>query len=279
MKFQLLCLSFLLTACPTPPDPNQSTKNNGPANVGGPNNNGGMQNNPGAPQGSPGNPGQAQGDGKGTPPPQGEENGADNLGAPPGSADNAPSQGTMAEMERTPPEDGQAEGDGSAMFIFYGEVEEGEVRYPQSEIKDSGKDYVTLSGSISCSGEGSDCGSDMFIQVTPFQKPTEDNNPLANPEKSTVTDEELLGTITTVEVKNDSDFEILVYKGDSRVVLGLVLDANGDGKTNEGEKFVIYEGGGGISLSENKKDIQFKFSPKNMNGPIGMPNPGTPGTP
>ena len=82
------------------------------------------------------------------------------------------------------------------------------------------------------------------------------------------------GTITSKDIgKGGGDYEVLVPKGDGAIVIELLLDEDADGKASLGEKFVIYEGGGGIPIDADRPDINFEFSPVNLKAPLGGAKP------
>lgn len=288
MKFPLICLVALLTACPTPPDPNtqnnggnQATNQNnkGPANPNtqnNGNNNGSAGSNPNPPSGDGngggnqaqggeqgGAQGGAQGENSATPPPAG---GNPNQDEPPGTIDERPEKYIEVEEDLAKPKAGEEEGDGSAIGMYNDLVNANNVLQTQEEIKAG--EYITISGKVQCNGDK--CDSDLILRVTPFAAPNEINNPISEATSQPNTD---LGIFAEKKVSNTESFSILAPKNNKKVVLELLLDKDKDGKANQGESFVIYEGGGGIELSKDREGIEFNFTPKDMKAPLlGTPN-------
>jgi len=270
MTKPLLLTSLLfLMACPTPPTPN-NTPNSTPGSNASPtppsNNNGGNQagqNTQVGQQGNPpgGNGGPVNGGGSGN------ENG--NPDGPPPGAQAAPGEGgdqPQENQELKVPSDEEVEKDGSIMGVFNDlGGQDLPPQYTQKSV--SGMDHVTLSGKITCKGEG--CDAPFVLRITPSFQPSEEDGPLSADMKM-----EEGGTITSTEVtRGGGDYSIKVPKGNGRVVLELLIDEDGDGKASMGEKFVIYEGGGGIPIDADRPDINFEFSPVNLKAPLGGAKP------
>lgn len=272
MKF-LLCLTTLLTACPTPPKSANTNKSESAVQ-----NNKGTQNNPNQ-QNSGGNKkGSPPENGKiGSPPP---ENG-DPSKEPPKNLDE--NQERIQEATLVKPAEGENDGDGSTIGVFFAEATiANNARQTQEQIKEV--EHVTLSGKISC--EGDKCDSDFILRLSPFIMPTAANNPLTrmaanssatigdgNPDLVIDANDSDIYIITEKTVNNNKAFTILAPKSDKKIILELLLDTDNDGKATNGESFVIYESGGGIEVSKDQSDITFKFHPKTMNAPpAGLPN-------
>ena len=273
---------MLLMACPTPPTPNNSPNstpgnnasttpngNNGGQNAG----NNGSQNPP--PQGDQANQGgQANQGEKGE---KGQANGekAGNNqvgnpdGPPPGSVDSDPNENgekPMENQELKVPSDEEMEKDGSIMGVFNDlGGKDLPAQYTQKTVE--GMDYVTLSGTITCKGDG--CDTALILRITPSFQPSEKDGPLSEDLKM-----EEGGTITSTEItKGGGKYTVKVPKSDASVVLELLMDEDDDGKASMGEKFVIYEGGGGIPISEDRSDLNFEFAPVNLKAPLGGAKP------
>ena len=279
MKLSLLCLTVaLLTGCPTPPDPNNqnntggnqpASQNNGSSGQnagqnGGQNGGQNAGNPPNNPNGAGENNGNGeQGNNSATPPPAG---GNPNQNEAPGTIEERPEKYIEVEDSLTKPNPGEEEGDGSAIGMYNDTVNANNVLQTQEEIKAG--DYVEISGKVSCNG--TKCDSDFILRVTPFAAPNEINNPISEATSQPATD---FGIFAEKKVSNNSSFTILAPKNNKKVVLELLLDQDKDGKANQGESFVIYEGGGGIELSKNREGIEFNFTPKDMKAPLlGTPN-------
>lgn len=284
-------LVLLSTGCPTPPTPQQTGNNsttsnggnagnagnpggNGGANAGGNGGNGGNQpnnppgqNNQGGP-GPVGKPPGAEGDTNPNQPnnPQKNPNGEDVLIGPSGiTPDGGENSLQQPEAVLTIPSDAEIEKDGSIMGVFNDlGGQDLPAKYTQDAI--ASMTHVTLSGKISCNGSG--CDYPYVLRVTPSFIPSQENGPLS---------ENLLkkegGMITSKKLKGAGDFSIVVPKSDTKVVLELLIDEDSDGAVSLGEKFVIYEGGGGISLDSDKSGVNFAFSPANLNAPLGGAKP------
>ena len=283
MKF-LLCLTTLLTACPTPPKSANTNKSESAVqNNKGTQNNPNQQNSGGNEKGSPpengkiGNPPPENGK-IGNPPP---ENGEPSKDLPPKNLDG--NQERIEDATLVKPAEGENDGDGSTIGVFFAEATiANNARQTQEQIKEV--EHVTLSGKISC--EGDKCDSDFILRLSPFIMPTDANNPLTkmaanssatigdgNPDLVIDANDSDIYIITEKTVKNNKAFTILAPKSDKKVILELLLDTDNDGKATNGESFVIYEGGGGIEVSKDQSDITFKFHPKTMNAPpAGLPN-------
>ena len=269
----LLCvsLSLFLFGCPTPPDP---TTNQGQQNQQG---NQGNQGNQGpqnqqgnqGPQNQQGNQGKNPEGPKGPQGPQGQGN------------QQTPTQNTLL-----PPENDEELADGAIIGLFNATGgQEPPPRYSQDAIKE--KDHVTISGSIECKGE--DCEKPMLVRVTPFTAPDMKDGKQKNPEydKEVVEEEpkdklpetdELIqelqdGVITSAKVESPNAFSLVTPKSNNPVVLELIIDSNGDGYPSPGEKFVIYEGGGGIIPNKDQGDVSFKFSADAVKAPLGGTRP------
>ena len=271
MTLRPLLMASLLTlmACPTPPTPNNSPNST-------PNNNAAPQPNNG--NGDPA----AQGGNAGSPPMNGPANGngANNnpnqtQGAQPTAGNPVPGDNAepIVDQELKVPSDEENGKDGSIMGVFNDlGGQDTPAQYTQASVKSM--DHVTLSGTVTCNGDG--CNVPFVLQITPSFQPSEENGPLSdqmgkeNPDAG--------GTITSKDIgKGGGDYEVLVPKGDGSIVIELLMDEDGDGKASLGEKFVIYEGGGGIGINTDRKDLNFEFSPK-MKAPLGGAKPpGEPG--
>lgn len=271
---------LMLMACPTPPTPNNSPNstpgsnaaptpggNNGPSQ-----NNQGQNNAPGQNNNGPGNAGQNNGGpGNGTPD---NGNGANNQGGnpdgpPPGTVAQGPGEGDGQpgeNQELTVPSDEDIEKDGSIMGVFNDlGGQELPPQYTQKSVE--AMDHVTISGNITCKGD--ECDVPFVLRITPSFQPSEEDGPLSENLKM-----EEGGTITSASIsRGGGDYEIKVPKSNGRVVLELLLDQDDDGKASMGEKFVIYEGGGGIPVDEDRADIDFQFSPANLKAPLGGAKP------
>ncbi len=274
---------LMLMACPTPPTPNNSPNstpgsnvaptpggnnqaqapNNGPSNGSGNNQGGGEQGNPPGNNGG-GTPGQNNG---------GEANnqGGNPDGPPPGTEGSGPGEGDgqiqpVENQELTIPSDEDIEKDGSIMGVFNDlGGQDLPPQYTQKSVE--GMDHVTISGNITCKGD--ECDVPFVLRITPSFQPTEEDGPLSENLKI-----EEGGTITSASIsRGGGAYSINVPKSNGRVVLELLLDADDDGKASMGEKFVIYEGGGGIPIDEDRKDINFQFSPANLKAPLGGAKP------
>lgn len=268
-------LVLLSTGCPTPPTPQQTGNNatpsgnggNGGGNMGNQPNNPQGQNNSGGPVGKP--PG-ADGDAQNNPGPpsnpQKTPDGQEILVGPGGIAPEAGADSLQQpEAGLTVPSDAEIEKDGSIMGVFNDlGGQDLPAKYTQDAI--ASMTHVTLSGKISCNGSG--CDYPYVLRVTPSFIPSQENGPLS---------ENLLkkegGMITSKKLKGAGDFSIVVPKSDTKVVLELLIDEDSDGAVSLGEKFVIYEGGGGISLDSDKSGVNFAFSPANLNAPLGGAKP------
>lgn len=274
MTLRPLLMASLLTlmACPTPPTPNNSP-NSTPSNNAAPQPNNSGNGGPTA-QGGNGN--------AGGPPVNGAPNngGADNPGQPQGGPPVAgnPTLGENAEpivdQELKVPSDEEIEKDGSIMGVFNDlGGQEIPAQYTQASVKSM--DHVTLAGTITCNGDG--CDVPFILRITPSFQPSEENGPLS--ETMGKENPNVGGTITSKEIgKGGGDYEILVPKDDGSVVIELLMDEDGDGKASLGEKFVIYEGGGGIGINTDRTDLNFEFSPKKLKAPLGGAKPpGEPG--
>lgn len=277
----LLTGLFMLMACPTPPTPNNSPNSTPGSNVaptpGGqgqntPPANGGPNNQKGNP--NPGENGQGQNggpanDGNGAPNNQGSNEGGNPDGPPPGSMAAGPGEGDGQpgeNQELTVPSDEEIEKDGSIMGVFNDlGGKDLPPQYTQKSVE--AMDHVTLSGKITCKGEG--CDVPFVLRITPSFQPTEEDGPMSESLKS-----EEGGAITNATLeRGGGDYSIKVPKSDGRVVLELLMDEDGDGVASMGEKFVIYEGGGGIPLNEDRKDLDFQFAPANLKAPLGGAKP------
>ena len=262
MSRTLLFASLLtLMACPTPPEPNNSptgTPNSNP----GPNNGNNANNTAGNNVPT-------------APPPKGGEGGEGANSAPGNIPDGKPTGGPASppsdDSQLTPP-DGEEElkepseedmeKDGSILGVF-NDMGDKELppKYTQSSVESL--DHVTLAGTITCKGDG--CDTNFVLRITPSFKPTSSDGPLSDTMK-----QQEGGTITSKEIqRGGGQYTILVPKSDDSVVLELLLDEDENGKASAGEKFVIYEGGGGISLSKDSMGLNFQFSPKDMKAPLG----------
>ena len=277
---------LMLMACPTPPTPNNSPNSTPGSNVaptpGG--NNQAPNNGPGGPGNGPGNnqgggeQGNPPGNNGGGTPEQNNEGEANNQGGnpdgpPPGTvlADPTPVEGDeqmppVENEELTIPADEDIEKDGSIMGVFNDlGGQDLPPQYTQKSV--AGMDHVTISGNITCKGD--ECDVPFILRITPSFQPTEEDGPLSENLKV-----EEGGTITSASIsRGGGAYSINVPKSNGRVVLELLLDADDDGKASMGEKFVIYEGGGGISIDEDHKNIDFQFSPANLKAPLGGAKP------
>ena len=168
--------------------------------------------------------------------------------------------------ELTVPSDEDIEKDGSIMGIFNDlGGQDLPPQYTQKSV--SNMEHITLSGTITCKGD--ECDVPFVLRITPSFQPTEDDGPLSENLKM-----EEGGTITSTNLtRGGGDYTIKVPKSNGRVVLELLLDADDDGKASMGEKFVIYEGGGGIPIDQDRSDIDFQFSPANLKAPLGGAKP------
>lgn len=270
MKLQLLCFTTFLTACPAPPEPTKGNNGKTQSTVQA---NSGTQNNPDQ-QNSNGNK-------KGSPPPENGKNGTQQEPPPPANGAPAividPSQNLAPEninenLERieeatlVKPNDGESEGDGSTIGMYSDITNANKILQTQAQVKE--EEYITLSGKVTCDGDK--CDTAFILRLTPFIMPTKDNNPLS--EKSEPS-KDSFAIVTEKRVKNNKAFTLIAPKSDKKIVLELLLDQDKDGKASQGESFVIYEGAGGIDLSKDRSDIDFKFNPKTMNAPSsGLPN-------
>ena len=269
-------LVLLSTGCPTPPTPQQTGNNSTPSNGGGNGGgNGGQQNNPqgqnnsGGP-GPVGKPPGTEGDAQNNPgPPSNPQKAPDGQEILVGPGGIAPEAGAdslqQPEAGLTVPSDAEIEKDGSIMGIFNDlGGQDLPPKYTQDAI--ASMTHVTLSGTITCTGSG--CENSYVLRVTPSFIPSQENGPLS---------ENLLkqegGMITSKKLKTAGDFSIVVPQSDAKVVLELLIDEDNDGKVSLGEKFVIYEGGGGIGLDSDKSGLNFAFSPANLNAPLGGAKP------
>ena len=273
---------LLLTACPTPPTPNNSpngTPGSNAAPTPGGNNGPGQnmqgQNNPGQNNNGPDNAGQGNGAGQ-----EANNGGPDNGnngnnmggnpdGPPPGTMAQGPGEGDGQpgeNKELTVPSDEDIEKDGSIMGVFNDlGGQDLPPQYTQKSVE--AMDHVTISGNITCKGD--ECDVPFVLRITPSFQPTEDDGPLS--ENLKISDG---GIITSASItQGGGDYEIKVPKSNGRVVLELLLDQDDDGKASMGEKFVIYEGGGGIPIDEDRKDIDFQFAPANLKAPLGGAKP------
>jgi len=255
-NFLLTSLSLLLLGCPTPPDP---TSNNQAQNQNNPKAQGQNQNN----QPAAGNQGNA---------PQGPK-GPQGPGNP-----QTPTQNTLL-----PPENDEELADGAIIGLFNetGGMEP-PPRYSQEAIKE--QEHITISGSIECKGD--DCDKPMLIRITPFTAPDMENGKPKDPEyqgeqalsdepgEKLPEDEEAIqgiqdGVITQAKITDAKSFSVLTLQSDNPVVLELIIDANDDNSPSPGEKFVIYEGGGGLMPNKDISDIEFKFSSDAVKAPLG----------
>lgn len=274
---------LMLMACPTPPTPNNSP-NSTPGSNAAPTpsgNNGamnsGQQGNPDG-QGNQGGqaptPNGSQGNGnQGGQPPSGGGGGANQTGnpdgPPPGSVAAGPGEAEEKPMENQElkvPSDEDIEKDGSIMGVFNDlGGQDLPAQFTQKSVERM--KHVTLSGKITCDGEG--CDVPFVLRITPSFQPTEEDGPLSENLKG-----EGGGIITSTEIaRGGGEYSIKVPKSESNVVLELLMDEDGDGKASIGEKFVIYEGGGGIPINEDRKDIDFQFAPVNLKAPLGGAKP------
>lgn len=255
-----------LMACPTPPTPNNSPSST-------PNNNAAPQ-----PNGGTGAQGNNAPTGGGAPPAQGPQTNGDNN---PGSPQSGPAGGTpgqeaepVVDKELKVPSDEEVEKDGSIMGVFNDlGGQDTPAQYTQATV--NSMDHVTLSGTVTCNGEG--CDVPFILRITSSFQPTEENGPLS--EQMGKENPDAGGTITSKDIgKGGGDYSILVPSGDGSVVIELLLDDDEDGKASLGEKFVIYEGGGGIGINKDRSDLDFEFSPKKLKAPLGGAKPpGEPG--
>ncbi len=268
---------LILMACPTPPTPNNSpnsTPGSNAAPTPGGNNGGptaGQQGNQGNQGGTPpNNPNGNQGNQGGQPPGGGEANQTGNPdGPPPGSVAAGPGEAAEQPMENQElkvPSDEDIEKDGSIMGVFNDlGGQDLPAQFTQKSVERM--KHVTLSGTITCDGEG--CDMPFVLRITPSFQPTEEDGPLSDNLKG-----EGGGIITSTEItRGGGEYAIKVPKSESNVVLELLMDEDGDGKASIGEKFVIYEGGGGIPVNEDRKDIDFQFAPVNLKAPLGGAKP------
>lgn len=276
---------LMLMACPTPPTPNNSPNstpgsnvaptpggnnqapNNGPGSNQGGGDNAGAQGNPAGGNGG-GTPGQNNG---GEANQGGNNQGGNPDGPPPGTVATGPGEGDGQgqpgdNQELTVPSDEDIEKDGSIMGVFNDlGGQDLPPQYTQKSVE--GMDHVTISGNITCKGD--ECDMPFVLRITPSFQPTEEDGPLSENLKM-----EEGGTITSASIsRGGGSYSIKVPKSNGRVVLELLLDADDDGKASMGEKFVIYEGGGGIPIDEDRKDIDFQFAPANLKAPLGGAKP------
>lgn len=275
---------LLLTACPTPPTPNNSPNSTPGSNAAptpggnnGPGQNMQGQNNPGQNNNGPDNAGQENGAGPGANnggPDNGNNGNGNNVGGnpdgpPPGTMAQGPGEGDGQpgeNKELTVPSDEDIEKDGSIMGVFNDlGGQDLPPQYTQKSVE--AMDHVTISGNITCKGD--ECDVPFVLRITPSFQPTEDDGPLS--ENLKISDG---GIITSASItQGGGDYEIKVPKSNGRVVLELLLDQDDDGKASMGEKFVIYEGGGGIPIDDDRKDIDFQFAPANLKAPLGGAKP------
>ena len=280
---------ILLMACPTPPTPNNSPNstpgNNSASTQNGNNGGNGGQNagNKGAqnpqPKGTPpGEPAEGDQGDKGEQGNQGEQGNGEKQannqvgnpdGPPPGSVPSAPNENgeqPMENQELKVPSDEEMEKDGSIMGVFNDlGGQDLPAQYTQKTVE--GMDHITLSGTITCKGEG--CDTALILRITPSFQPSEKDGPLSEELKM-----EEGGTITSTEItKGGGKYTVKVPKSDGSVVLELLMDEDDDGKASMGEKFVIYEGGGGIPINADRSDLNFEFAPVNLKAPLGGAKP------
>ena len=256
MSRTLLFASLLtLMACPTPPEPNNSP-NSTPKNAAPTGNNETVKTAPNSPP-------PKGGDGTVNPPAGGPNDAKGEVGGPQGQGQPTPPEG---EEELKVPSDDEIEKDGSIMGVFNDlGGQELPPDFTQSSVESM--EHVSLSGTITCNGEG--CDTAFVLRITPSFQPTESDGPLSDTLK-----QQEGGTITSKEIsRGGGEYTILAPKKTNNVVLELLLDDDGDGKASMGEKFVIYEGGGGISLTKDRTDLNFQFTPKALKAPLGGAKP------
>ena len=128
-------------------------------------------------------------------------------------------------------------------------------------------DHVTISGNITCKGD--ECDVPFVLRITPSFQPTEEDGPLSENLKM-----EEGGTITSASIsRGGGAYSIKVPKSNGRVVLELLLDADDDGKPSMGERFVTYEGDGGIRIDEDREGIDFQYDSESLKAPLGGAKP------
>ncbi|MEC7985602.1 MAG: hypothetical protein VX278_10600 [Myxococcota bacterium] len=227
------------TSTKPPQKPNNSMSNDGPG--GNPNGDPSKQQTQGNNQASGGTP-------PGGPPPDGPG------GAPGGQPDGAPPD-QPNEQFGYPEADGEIIKDSITIKINDSGNGDPPPQYTQESIKEI--DYVSLKGTISCTGD--DCSSPMILRVVPFQEQTPNGKPL----------KESGGIITVKNISSLGEYEVFVPKGKKPLVFELLVDSNGDGKPTNGERMALLERGGQIVPSEALKGLDLNASPVESFGPIG----------
>lgn len=166
--------------------------------------------------------------GPGAPPPPGTGEG-DDVEMPVAERDpEAPPAEAKPKGADTPPQE-------SVIISFQGEVPEmGETVASQDDV--ATKKFVTFTGTAACKG----CEGSLVLMVE---------------HRVDESDKERVGIITTKPLSETGDFELLVPKIDTPVVLCLLVDKNGSGGPNRGEHAALLDLGGKLVPSEDRSGL------------------------
>lgn len=140
---------------------------------------------------------------------------------PPASAPSAPPGPGAAEVQAggqaaTPPA-----GDSVPIRIDVQPPEEEEPTWTQAKL--ASMDHVTLSGTVRCEA----CGAGMVLRALPFQAP--DALQIGDPPSP----------LTVLSIKEQGAFSILVPRGTQPIVLELLVDLDGNGHPDRGERMSV----------------------------------------
>ena len=111
--------------------------------------------------------------------------------------------------------------DGVPIRIDVQPPDEDEPRWTQAKLASA--DHVTLSGTVRCEA----CGAGMVLRALPFQAP--DTLQLGDPPSP----------LTVLPIKEQGQFSILVPRGTKPIVLELLVDLDGDGYPDRGERMSV----------------------------------------
>lgn len=99
--------------------------------------------------------------------------------------------------------------------------EEDDPKWTQAKLASA--DHVTLSGTVRCEA----CGAGMVLRALPFQAP--DALQIAGPPSP----------LTVLSIKEQGPFSILVPRGTEPIVLELLVDLDGNGHPDRGERMSV----------------------------------------
>lgn len=131
-------------------------------------------------------------------------------------------------------------------------------RYTQAEL--AGMPHVAFSGTVACEA----CSGALVLRVTPFQQP------------GALSGGGAPSPWTSKPLTAVGAFEVLAPKGDDPVVLELLVDGDGDGQPDRGERMAVVVADGELRPNADRAGLRIDASDGAL-GPAGAPpNPNGP---